>query len=153
MHRRRTIRRIGWIHPILSNHPGTIHSIIQNRPSQNSLRGKEFNYFFPTSRSDDLCLLYPSFFYGWILVVTPVMTRTEIVREPTMTKLHHAYVDPGEHSVDDSFRWGVDDFIKGTVSRDFWPLFCLCSRWLRGQTFFASIFAKTVYSTTLHKRV
>ncbi len=31
--------------------------------------------------------------------------RTEIVREPTMTKLHHAYVEPGEHSVDDSFRY------------------------------------------------
>ena len=47
-----------------------VHFILQNRPRQNSQHGKELNKFFPTNKSDDLCLffcLYPSLctLYTW----------------------------------------------------------------------------------------
>ena len=45
-------------------HRRRMHPIIQNRPKQNSQRGKEFNKCLPPNRNDDLCLFF-CFYSSW----------------------------------------------------------------------------------------
>ena len=71
-------RRIGWIHPFVSNHPGAIHPIIVQCKTATTARNK----FFPTNRTDNICLvfcLYPSSMFPKLSLHCPQKTNLGLV--------------------------------------------------------------------------